>query len=396
MATPFSTPRYPGAPHPTPRSTAKIPPAPIHNPYDKFTQPQFDAWIGDITAALKHALGRDDAPVVSSARPHDRVDASVDDDGDEDVMEDSFAEVKARRLAKGKQRARDEDLEQEEQEYGDQALSDGMEAGSAEESYSDSDEESEDSAVPQQHNAEVIDLLSDDGEEYYQQGYTSGEEAVAGPAPADPDTDEEAYGSGLSSNDDRQSPRAAEEDDEDDEDGVQTHHRDEDDGDDDDVLARRDVEYDEDESVETDSEEDDDRDPRSNPTPANHEVTEILDSGEEEDELQSSDRPSIPARFLRKVALRHHRADEEHAVGNVGRMEDADAEVDAEEDPDGECPLYTLALRCTSRLLLVCVCTLDMWTLVSLTNLISVDPLREDAERSLSRCCFSAGRGRTR
>ena len=31
-------------------------------------------------------------------------------------MEDSFAEVRARRLAKGKERAREEDLEQEEEE----------------------------------------------------------------------------------------------------------------------------------------------------------------------------------------------------------------------------------------------------------------------------------------
>ncbi|THH13261.1 hypothetical protein EW146_g6941, partial [Bondarzewia mesenterica] len=33
--------------------------APILNPYDKFTRPEFDSWIGDITSALKRALGRE-------------------------------------------------------------------------------------------------------------------------------------------------------------------------------------------------------------------------------------------------------------------------------------------------------------------------------------------------
>ena len=109
MATPFSTPRYPGAPNPTPRSTGKVPRAPIHNPYDKFTQPEFDAWIGDITGALKRALGRDDAPPIptSSAR------AQRHSPEEEDSIEDSFAEVRARRLAKGKERAREEDYEEE-------------------------------------------------------------------------------------------------------------------------------------------------------------------------------------------------------------------------------------------------------------------------------------------
>ena len=69
----FGTPKVPGVPHPTPNSTISydlpnpaVHKAPIHNPYDKFTQPEFDAWIGDITGALKRALGREDAPSLSS------------------------------------------------------------------------------------------------------------------------------------------------------------------------------------------------------------------------------------------------------------------------------------------------------------------------------------------
>ncbi|KAF5348660.1 hypothetical protein D9758_006784 [Tetrapyrgos nigripes] len=33
---------------------------PIHNPYDKFTQPEFDAWIGGLTGVLRKALGHVD------------------------------------------------------------------------------------------------------------------------------------------------------------------------------------------------------------------------------------------------------------------------------------------------------------------------------------------------
>lgn len=38
-------------------SKHKVSRAPMLNPYDKFTQPQFDAWIGDITGSLRRALG---------------------------------------------------------------------------------------------------------------------------------------------------------------------------------------------------------------------------------------------------------------------------------------------------------------------------------------------------
>jgi len=124
MATPYHlTPRIPVPPNPTPlsattytlpNSRAKRPP--IHNPYDKFTQPEFDAWIGDITGALKRALGQieaDDEPkslertqevstgdATTGYRPIDL------DESEDEAVNDSFAEIKARR-ALGKGKARD-------------------------------------------------------------------------------------------------------------------------------------------------------------------------------------------------------------------------------------------------------------------------------------------------
>ncbi|KAI0918973.1 hypothetical protein AcV5_002013 [Taiwanofungus camphoratus] len=106
MTTPFATPGYPAAPHPTPSSfSRRVTRAPIHNPFDKFTQPEFDAWIGDLTGAIKCALGREEPEdVLTRARERAERDA-VTQQGDEDELEDSFAEVKARRAAKGKDKA---------------------------------------------------------------------------------------------------------------------------------------------------------------------------------------------------------------------------------------------------------------------------------------------------
>lgn len=124
MSTPFHfTPRVPAAPHPTPASASGYslpnPRAlrpPIHNPYDKFTQPEFDAWIGGITGALRSALGQDDEkplpPTQNSGAPRQIIDersrytSIEDDESADDLVDDSFAEVKARR-AIGKGKARD-------------------------------------------------------------------------------------------------------------------------------------------------------------------------------------------------------------------------------------------------------------------------------------------------
>ena len=125
MATPYQfSPRIPGPPHSTPlsvsaykslpNSKAKRPP--IHNPYDKFTQPEFDAWIGDITGALKRALGQieaDDVPkTLERTQELTTGNATIGyhaidlDESEDEALNDSFAEIKARRLL-GKGKARD-------------------------------------------------------------------------------------------------------------------------------------------------------------------------------------------------------------------------------------------------------------------------------------------------
>lgn len=87
-------------------SGARLRKAPVYNPYDKFTQPEFDAWIGDITGTLRRALGHiedtlDAAPStthVADSKLH--VDSDYDDDDDT-----TFLELQARRtVEKGKAR----------------------------------------------------------------------------------------------------------------------------------------------------------------------------------------------------------------------------------------------------------------------------------------------------
>jgi hypothetical protein len=87
--------------------------APILNPYDKFTQPEFDAWIGGITSALRHALDPEDEslqppPPTPSHPIRSRISPPRLESGEEyaeEDVDDSFAEViQRRRVAKGKQR----------------------------------------------------------------------------------------------------------------------------------------------------------------------------------------------------------------------------------------------------------------------------------------------------
>lgn len=139
MPSPYSTPstfKAPIVPHPTPLSTSSFPTLskaslngntlgakklkqPIYNPYDKFTQNDFDAWIGNITGALRRALGEEEEtpmPPEQVATTSERefaasVSGPPPNEGDEnsewDGVEDSFAEIKARRVVgsgKGKQR----------------------------------------------------------------------------------------------------------------------------------------------------------------------------------------------------------------------------------------------------------------------------------------------------
>lgn len=119
MSAPYHlTPRVPAAPHPTPHSVSayiqpnsKLSKAPIHNPYDKFTQPEFDAWIGGITSALRRALGEEEEPKPQTTEfgtdvIRSRYGWELPAESEDEAVDDSFAEIKARRTA-GKGKARD-------------------------------------------------------------------------------------------------------------------------------------------------------------------------------------------------------------------------------------------------------------------------------------------------
>ncbi|OCH89869.1 hypothetical protein OBBRIDRAFT_637923 [Obba rivulosa] len=185
MANPYGTPVFPRVPNSTPASHKRIPRAPIINPYDKFTQPEFDAWINDITGALKRALGREELPEVPGRTPGvsgRSVEAEYEHD-DEDAVEDSFAEVKARRTAKGKQRGTEEGTEAqpviilsdseeeagpEDEEWGEGwsglANTDHHENGDEADEYTGSEASDEQEEGSSDAPAEVIELLSDSDE----------------------------------------------------------------------------------------------------------------------------------------------------------------------------------------------------------------------------------------
>ncbi|KZT23557.1 hypothetical protein NEOLEDRAFT_1136341 [Neolentinus lepideus HHB14362 ss-1] len=99
MSTPYRTPnvRLPSTPNPTPATSYLKRPInlkpPIHNPYDKFTASEFNAWVSDLKGALRKALGQEDE--ASRATEEEEVELE---------LEDSFAEYKTRRSAKGKGR----------------------------------------------------------------------------------------------------------------------------------------------------------------------------------------------------------------------------------------------------------------------------------------------------
>jgi hypothetical protein len=127
MGEAWNTHSHPSSPPPTSAAKAAQMRAslrpPIFNPYDRFTQPEFDAWIGDITGALKRALGHEAQPTVNSPSHHsgswntvpNHPGGSFSADGrtqpsapsenwdEESPVEDSFAQIASRR-AKGKAR----------------------------------------------------------------------------------------------------------------------------------------------------------------------------------------------------------------------------------------------------------------------------------------------------
>ncbi|KAK1234246.1 hypothetical protein PQX77_002553 [Marasmius sp. AFHP31] len=59
----------------------RVPRAPIHNPYDKFSQTDFDAWIGGITGTLRKALGHEDDVQGTTDDTSDRLPEHVTDSG---------------------------------------------------------------------------------------------------------------------------------------------------------------------------------------------------------------------------------------------------------------------------------------------------------------------------
>jgi hypothetical protein len=174
MESPYS-PRYPGVPNHTPRSSASR--KPIHNPYDKFTQPQFDEWISGITRALRKALGEEDEAEPSSGRM-DGLEygtssgGSHGEDGDDldDAVEDSFADLKARReKVLGKMRAVEDSEEYESDENGDYDSDSvpirglGSSPGNAIELLSSEEEDELDGEVEADEEASVRNMIRDFG-----------------------------------------------------------------------------------------------------------------------------------------------------------------------------------------------------------------------------------------
>lgn len=97
---------------------APFPKAPIVNPYEKLTQPQFDAWIGDITSALRDALDyRAEVRPKPKVRTEwqypggdERDEATASDDAEEQsYLDDTFAEAVGRRAQSGNAKGKGRD-----------------------------------------------------------------------------------------------------------------------------------------------------------------------------------------------------------------------------------------------------------------------------------------------
>ena len=120
-STPHSTPTPPNASSAKSSTRTSLRP-PIFNPYDRFTQPEFDTWIGDITSSIKRALRHDAEPEVEppsgrssswktlpnlggglTTEKRAQSPTFTEPRDDESVFEDSFAQIVSRR-AKGKAR----------------------------------------------------------------------------------------------------------------------------------------------------------------------------------------------------------------------------------------------------------------------------------------------------
>ena len=161
MTSPYTPTRRPVSSNPTSaHASAKLNP-PAHNPYDQFTRPEFDAWIGDLTSRIRRVLAHEEDVAVPPAVVSRYADTSAFQD--DDVVEDSFAEVKARRAAKGKARAVDVD-ESAEEAYVDSIIFVEGEVGDASEASNEDEEDEED--VDEE--AEDADEGHDDNDDYDQ------------------------------------------------------------------------------------------------------------------------------------------------------------------------------------------------------------------------------------
>ena len=171
MAERYISPRMPAAPHSAPSSIPTKLRAPIYNPYDKFPREEFDAWINNLTGRIRRVLAHEEPPTDLRAPIGGAVDPLVFDD--EEALEDSFAAVKARRAAKGKERA-EHPHDTDDEEYvqsiilpvnGEEYHEEGDEETSEEEADYGSEQPSEDEhqGVPQGF-SEPIEISSDEDE----------------------------------------------------------------------------------------------------------------------------------------------------------------------------------------------------------------------------------------
>ncbi|KAG1817924.1 uncharacterized protein BJ212DRAFT_114637 [Suillus subaureus] len=133
------------APQTTPVSTnPKSLRRPIHNPYDKFTKPEFDDWIGGITSALRRALGEEteEDSALDEHQSQD-VNAAAEETFSDQSFEDSFADIQSRR-AKGKAKDPREGPGLGAEQHPIELLSDSESGAESEEEYEEySDREAE-------------------------------------------------------------------------------------------------------------------------------------------------------------------------------------------------------------------------------------------------------------
>ena len=172
MADRLSSFRIPSSGRPTPINLPAHLRPPIHNPYDKFPREEFDAWIGDLTSRIRRVLSHDEPFVKPAASPgHGDNDTAYDD---EDIVEDSFADMKARRSAKGKERATESDTDDSEEELFVESIiipADDEEEDEKDEEYDDDGEEqyddeaySDEEIIEVHHEPETIEISSDEDE----------------------------------------------------------------------------------------------------------------------------------------------------------------------------------------------------------------------------------------